>query len=90
MIANALETVRALSGVPPPTIPLKATVPPVPALRVRGEPPLIVLEKLIFAPPAAPLVVSAVTAAAKLTGPVIPIDAPLVVRLPPKLIAVPV
>lgn len=72
-----------------PTAPDNVTVPPDPPFKIRGEPPLTVLEKVIFAPAGAPLVVSAVTAAAKETGPFIDRTEPLVVTLPPKLISVP-
>jgi hypothetical protein len=62
----------------PPTAPVIVTVPlPV---NVKFCAPLTVLEKLILEP-------VATTLFAKVTAPVIPIGALLVVTLPPKLIA---
>lgn len=84
----AFETVSELKGVDPPTMPVRATTPPEPPFKTNAEPPLIVEENVMFAPAAEPLVVSAVTAPVKLTGPVKEIAAPLVVRFPPKLMSV--
>ncbi len=86
--------VSEVSGVPPPTAPVIATMPPVPPFNVKFCAPLIVVEelaKLIIAPAGVlpPFVVSRVTpAVVKFTGPIIVTMPPLVVILLAILIAV--
>ena len=70
----------------PPTTPFKVTVPPVPPLRLKTCEPDTVLEKVILFPAAAVFVVSAITEPVSVTGPVIAMTAPCVVRLPPNWI----
>lgn len=79
-----------LSGVEPPTAPLIVTVAPVPPTKERAWAPLIVVENVIAAPAGVdPLFVASIaTAPVSAAGPVIETAPPLVVRLPPKLIAV--
>ena len=73
---------------PPPTAPVNVTVP-VPAVNVKARAPLMVVEAVIPAPgEVVPFVVSATTAEVKETGPVQLIAPLIVVKLPPKLIAV--
>ena len=74
----------------PPTAPVIVTVPLLPPVNTKAKVPLIVLEKLMFAPAAVPppFVESALIAAVNVTGPVIPTLPPLVVTLPPRLISV--
>ena len=84
----ALVNTRFVGGVVPPTTPLKITFPPVPALKVSAVAPLMVLEKLMFAPAAAPLVVFKVGDPEITTGPVMVMTPPPVVMLPATLIAV--
>ena len=79
---------RFVGGVVPPTTPEKVIFPPVPAFIVRAVAPLMVLEKLMFAPAAAPLVVFKVGDPEITTGPVIVMTPPPVVILPATLIAV--
>lgn len=71
--------VKEERGVVPPTAPGIVTVPL--PFNVNAWAPLIVLEKLIFEP-------VAMTAPVSVTGPVRPMEELLVVKLPPKLIAV--
>ena len=82
--------VSEVSGVVPPTAPVSVTVPLLPPVRERVCAPLIVVEKLMFAPAAVPplFVVSTATAVVRATGPVKVVTPPLVVKLPFKLIAV--
>lgn len=86
----ALVKERFVNAFVPPTAPLKETVPPVPARRVSAVAPLTVLEKLIFAPAAAPpaLVLSMIGVFVRTTGPVRVMTPPLVVILPLMLMAV--
>jgi hypothetical protein len=86
--------VKELKGVVAPTAPVNVTTPPVPPVKVRAcapeTVPSMVFVKVIFAPAVEPppLVASTVTFPAKTTGPVRVRALPLVVKLPPKLIAV--
>ena len=83
-------TVNEVKAVVAPTAPVIVTTPVEPPVNVKFCAPLIVLEKLMFAPAAVPplFVVSAMTAPVKLTGPVMPMVPPAVVKLLAKLIAV--
>lgn len=82
--------VSEVSAVPAPTAPVMVTVPPVPPVRTRAWALLIVLVNEMFAPAAVPpaLVGSTVTPELSNTGPVIVTMPPLVVWLPPRLMAV--
>lgn len=83
--------VSELSGVPAPIAPVNITAPLVPPVKVSVLAPSMVLENEIPAPAGTllPLVVSAATLAASVTGPVNPMVPPAVVKLPFKLIDVP-
>lgn len=91
-VIEAPVAVSELNGVVPPIAPVRTTLPTVPDVSVRDlDPlPLIVFEKEIVAPVAVPpaLVESMAMLAVKVVGPVIETAPPLVVKLPPKLIAV--
>lgn len=73
-----------VKGVVPPTTPDRAIVP-VPAVKLKVVAPLIVLVKLIFAPP--PVTVLKMGVPLIVTGPVIVTTPLLVVTFPPTLIA---
>ena len=85
----ALVNVKFVNGAVLPTAPEKMTFPAVPARSVNAVAPLTVLEKVILAPAAEPpaLVLSNVGLPDIATGPVILMMLPLVVMLPPTLIA---
>ncbi len=85
----ALVNERFVNGVDP-TIPLKMTLPEVPARKVSAVAPFNVLENVMVAPAAVtpPFVLSMVGAFATVTGPVKLMAPPLVVILPFTLIAV--
>jgi hypothetical protein len=89
-IELALVKLKLVGAAVPPTAPVKATTPPVPAPIVTAVAPSSVLEKLMFAPAAVPpaFVASNVGFPLATTGPVIVIMPPLVVIFPPTLIAV--
>lgn len=86
----AAVTDKLVSGVVPPTAPVKVAVPAVPAFTVTAVAPLRVFEKLILAPAAVPpaFVLSKVGVPVTATGPVIVMTPPLVLTFPPTLIAV--
>ena len=92
VIEAPVVAVSELKGVVPPIAPDKVTLPSVPPVRVNDlEPlPLIVLEKEMAAPAAVPpaFVGSMAMLAVSVAGPVIETEPPLVIKLPPKLIAV--
>ena len=69
------------------TAPVIVTVPFVPPVKVRACALVTVLERVIFAPVAALIVVSTATVVPSVTAPVIEIAPPLVFTKPPKLIA---
>ncbi len=88
-VIDAPITVKLVSGVIAPIAPPKETAPAVPPLMVTAAAPLSVLENVTLAPAALPpaFVLSNVGDPLTRAGPVIAIAAPLVVTLPPTLIA---
>ena len=90
LIEAALVKLKLVSAAVPPTAPVKATTPPVPALTVTAVAPFNVFEKLIFAPAAVTpaFVLSNVGALLTDVGPDIVMGPPFVVTFPATLIAV--